>query len=139
MLADTTTPRCGFVRARAPECALARPNPCQIRAIRSGLVHGGGALQVRRMDWIPTRLNALSRPAGLLAGWHLSVWCRACRVMVRLEVAQLVKARPSARVADLVDRLRCSRCGAPPASVRLADGVTGQGQRQVHQVELLEA
>lgn len=89
------------------------------------------------MDWLPTRLSALARPAAELHGWHVMVFCRSCRVLVRLEVGRLSIARPGARMVDLVDRLRCSRCGAPPASVTLADGVQGQGVRQVHQVELL--
>lgn len=91
------------------------------------------------MDWIPTRLTALARPAAELHGWHLMVFCRACRVLVRLEVGRMARDRPGARMVDLVDRLRCSRCAAPPASVKLADGVQGQGVRTVHQVELLEA
>lgn len=91
------------------------------------------------MDWLPTRLSALARPAAELHGWHLMVFCKACRVLVRLEVERLARRRTGARVVDVVDRLRCSRCGAPPASVTLADGVQGQGVRTVHQVELVAA
>jgi hypothetical protein len=82
---------------------------------------------------------ALAAPLRQFQAWHLRVSCRHCRVLVRLEVDRLVVQQGGATVGDVARRLRCSRCGIPPASVSLADGAQGEGRADFHQIELIPA
>jgi hypothetical protein len=86
-----------------------------------------------------TTAAALAAPLRQFTGWHLMVFCAHCRVLVRLEVARLVARQGDKLVGDVVQRLRCSRCGTPPASVKLADGTHGEGRAGFQEVDLMPA
>jgi hypothetical protein len=86
-----------------------------------------------------TTAAALAAPLRQFQAWHLLVFCRDCRLLVRLEVDRLVARQGDKLVGDVVQRLRCSRCGSPPASVSLADGAPGEGRASFQQIELVPA
>jgi hypothetical protein len=64
-----------------------------------------------------TPATALAAPIAQFATWHLSVHCDHCRFIRQLDVKRL----PGSTLGDVVPRLRCSKCRAPPAQVRLAN------------------
>ncbi len=72
-------------------------------------------------------------------GWHLSIACPACRLVVQLRCDDLARTLPGLTVGEVVPRLKCSRCGRRPSSVVLADGAPGMGRASERRVELLEA
>jgi hypothetical protein len=86
-----------------------------------------------------TRDDVLAAPLADFPGWHLSIACPHCRLLVQLRCDDLARTLPGLCVDVAVARLRCSRCGGAPSSVVLADGVAGMGRAEVRRVELLEA
>ncbi len=85
-----------------------------------------------------SREEALAAPLAQFPGWHLSIACPACRLVVQLRCEGLAGVHPGTTVGGVVARLRCSRCGGRPSSVRLADGAPGMGRAVVQEVELLD-
>jgi hypothetical protein len=85
----------------------------------------------------PTRATALAMHLADLHGWHLAAHCARCRLLVRVEVARLAVAHGSAVLGAVVRRLRCSRCGASPESVTLANGAEGDGRADLRRVRLV--
>jgi hypothetical protein len=86
-----------------------------------------------------TAAAAMASPLLPYAAWHLSVHCAECRQLSRVDIDRVYKTRPRIRMVDLVARLRCRRCGAPPASVRLRDHEQFTGRAEVVEIVLLSA
>lgn len=87
---------------------------------------------------VSARSDALGSPLARFTGWHLSIACSACRVLVQLRVSDLDATLPEQTMGHVVERLRCSRCGSQPSSVVLADGAAGMGRAEVRRVQLME-
>jgi hypothetical protein len=58
-------------------------------------------------------------------------------MQVQREVAALCQAHAEQAVAEIVVRLRCSRCGEWPSSVTLSDGHEGDGGAKQQRIDLL--
>jgi hypothetical protein len=86
-----------------------------------------------------TTAATLAAPLRQFQTWRLMVFCSHCRLLVRLEVDRLVARQGDKLVGDVVQRLQCSRCGNPPASVKLADGTQGEGRAGFQEVDLIPA
>lgn len=84
------------------------------------------------------RDEALTAELAAYPGWHLSIACPTCRLLVHLRCANLAHTLPGVTVGEVAARLACSRCGGRPSSVVLADGAPGMGRAAVRQVELLK-
>jgi hypothetical protein len=89
------------------------------------------------MDDAPHPDTAKARPLSDFGGWHLSIACPKCRLLVQLRCSDLAATLPGLTVGEVVARLTCSRCGGKPDSVTLADGPTGGGRAAVCRVRLL--
>lgn len=84
------------------------------------------------------RDEALAAELAAYPGWHLSIACPVCRLLVQLRCDDLARTLPGLTVGKVVARLACSRCGGRPSSVVLADGAPGMGRTKVRRVELLD-
>jgi len=62
-----------------------------------------------------TAAAALAAPLRQFQAWHLRVFCRDCRLLVRLEVDRLVAQQGGKLVGEVVQRLRCRWQTAPRA------------------------
>jgi len=79
----------------------------------------------------------MDAPLSAFNGWHFAAFCAGCRVVVQLDVDKFSARHTDAYVAQVVVRLKCSRCGELPAAVTLANGHEGDGRAERQQVELL--
>lgn len=52
---------------------------------------------------------------------HIECWCEACRITVQVPFVMIRKNRPMLSAMDFGElgaKMRCSRCGGPPARIR---------------------
>jgi hypothetical protein len=53
------------------------------------------------------------------AEWRFWIHCSRCQVNRNIHGSQLVDARNSGTVGNVIAQLQCRRCGAPPSGVKL--------------------
>ena len=72
--------------------------------------------------------------------WWFSVECQHCPTIREFLPGQLLNAaRRPGTAAELLARLRCSRCGEPPRGVTMFSHHSGTAQGPVREVTLLGA
>lgn len=79
------------------------------------------------------RATALTTPLPSIAAWHLLAHCAACRLTTQIGVGRL----PGATLADVLPRLRCSRCRARPDGVWLENAAHGAAVNAEARVEVV--